>query len=245
MLLLLVYLLKAPHARCLSFFKSFIQNPLVKRTMMHLNLSFGSIALVLSFLFGSSLGLRPAINEVYRRNVIVAEREAKGQAQKRQICVNDTILQDFEGDAYDTLPFCSSFLGYPELTTTATVTTRTSEPFNLHSNHFLTIFSTTVILTTVVQSTVVATTAIMPSQTISVTETAGIIRRRQAAVTPRVTASSLMSAASAASTEDLNTSILGVISSVCACLSGIASSSVETVLVTSTSVCTFDQICQN
>ena len=101
--------------------------------MMHLNVSFGSICLLLSFLFGSSLGLRPAIDEVYGRNVVAAEREAKAQPQKRQVCVNDAILQDFENDSYDTYPFCSSLLGYPELTTTATVTARTSEPLDLRS----------------------------------------------------------------------------------------------------------------
>ena len=94
---------------------------------MHLNLSFGSIALVLSFLFGSSLGLRPAIDGVYRHNAVAAEREAKGQVEKRQICINDTILQDLENDAYDSYPFCSSLLGYHDLTTTGTVTRRTSE----------------------------------------------------------------------------------------------------------------------
>ena len=103
---------------------------------MHLKFSFGAVALILSFLLGSSLGLRPAVDEVYRRNVVAAEREAKGQAQKRQICVNDTILQNFEMDSYDTYPFCSSLLGYHELTTTATVNTRTSEPLNLHSVFF-------------------------------------------------------------------------------------------------------------
>ena len=103
---------------------------------MHLTLSFGYIALVLSFLFSSSLGLRPAIDEVYRRNVAAAQREAEEQAQKREICVKDTTLQDFEIDSYDTYPFCSSFLGYKELTTTATVTTRTSEPFDPHSIFF-------------------------------------------------------------------------------------------------------------
>ena len=103
---------------------------------MHLNLSLGYITLILAFLFGSSLGLRPTIDEVYRRHVLAAEREAGEQAQKRQICVNDTILQDYEADSYDTYPFCSSLLGYPELTTTGTVTTRTSEPLNLHSIFF-------------------------------------------------------------------------------------------------------------
>ena len=103
---------------------------------MHLNLSLGYITLVLFFLFGSSLGLRPAIDEVYRRHVVAAEREAEKQVQKRQICVNDTLLQDFEADPYDTYPFCSSFLGYPELTTTGTVATRTSEPLDLHSIFF-------------------------------------------------------------------------------------------------------------
>ncbi len=109
------------------------KNLLVKRTMMHLSFSFGSVALVLSFLFGSSLCLRPPVDEFYRRNVVAAEREAKGQSQKRQVCVNDTVLQDFEMDSYDTYPFCSALLGYQELTTTATVTTRTSEFLGLHS----------------------------------------------------------------------------------------------------------------
>ena len=103
---------------------------------MHLNFSLGYITLLLSFLFSSSLGLRPAIDEIYRRHVVAAERPAEEQAQKRQICVNDTILQDFEADSYDTYPLCSSLLGYPEVTTTDTVTTRTSEPLHLHSIFF-------------------------------------------------------------------------------------------------------------
>ena len=83
----------------------------------------------------------------------------------------------------------------------------------------------------------------MPSQTISVTETAGMIRRRQATVTPAVTASSLMSAMSAASTGDLNTTVLNAAYSVCSCLLRTATTGVETVFVTSTSVCTSNQIC--
>ena len=101
--------------------------------MMRLNFSLGSIALVLSFLLGSCLGLRPAVDEFYRRHVVAAEREAKVQAQKRQVCVNDTILQDFEADSYDTYPFCSSFLGIQGRTTTVTVSTRTSESLNLRN----------------------------------------------------------------------------------------------------------------
>ena len=226
------------------FFTSSIQNLLVKHTMMHLNLSLGYITLVLSFLFASSLGLRPAIDEVYRRHLLVAaERPAEEQAQKRQICVNDTLLQDFEADPYDTYPLCSSLLGYPELTTTGIVTTRTSEPLDLHSYLFLTFFSTIIVLTTVIQSTVVATTATIPSQTISVTETAGIIRKRQATTaTPLLTASSLISAVKATSTSDLEPSILSAVYSVCSCLPNIAKSEVETVFVTSTSVCTSLQI---
>ena len=100
---------------------------------MHLNLSIVSIALVLSFLFGYYLGLRPAIAEIYQRNVVAAEREVMEQPQKREICVNDEVLQDFEADLYDTLPICSSFLGLSELVTTATITTRTSETLDLHT----------------------------------------------------------------------------------------------------------------
>ena len=103
---------------------------------MHLKLSFGSIALVLSFFFGSSLGLRPAIAEVYQRNVVAAEREAKEQPQKREVCVNDYYLQDLELDSYDTYPFCRDFLGLPELITTVTKTTRTSATLALHTIFF-------------------------------------------------------------------------------------------------------------
>ena len=98
---------------------------------MRLHFPLGSIALILSFLLGSCLGLRPAVDEFYRRHVVAAEGEAKGQAQKRQICVNDTILQDFEADSYDSYPLCSAYLGIKELTTTATVLTRTSEALDL------------------------------------------------------------------------------------------------------------------
>ena len=103
--------------------------------MMHHTFSLGSTALVLSFLLGSCLGLRPAVDDILRRYAVAAERAvewgAKGQAQKRQVCVNDTILQDFEEDSYDTYPFCSTYLGIQPRTTTATVTTRTSEPLDL------------------------------------------------------------------------------------------------------------------
>ena len=98
---------------------------------MRLNFSLGSIALILSFLLGSCLSLRPAVDEFYRRHVVAVEREAKGQAQKRQVCVNDTVLQDFQADSYDAYPFCSSYLGIKEQTTTATVLTRTSEALDL------------------------------------------------------------------------------------------------------------------
>ena len=101
--------------------------------MMNLNFSLGSMILVLSFLMGSCLGLRPAVDEFYRHHVVAAKGEAKGQAQKRQVCVNDTILQDFEADAYDTYPFCSSYLGIVDSTTTATVSTRTFEPLHLRT----------------------------------------------------------------------------------------------------------------
>lgn len=104
--------------------------------MMHLKLSFGSIALVLAFFFGSSLGLRPATAEIYQRNVVAAEEEAKEQPQKREVCVNDNLLQYIEGDSYDNYPFCRRFLGLPELITTATVTTRTSETLALRTIFF-------------------------------------------------------------------------------------------------------------
>ena len=100
---------------------------------MRLNFFLGSIALILSFLLGSCLGLRPAVDEFYRRHVVAAEGEAKGQAQKRQVCVNDTLLQDFEADPYDTYPLCSTLLGIQELTTTATRSTRTSEALDLRN----------------------------------------------------------------------------------------------------------------
>ena len=99
--------------------------------MMYPNFSLGSMTIILSFLMGSCLGLRPAVDEFYRRHVAAAEREAKGQIQKRQVCVNDTILQDFEADAYDTYPFCSTLLGIQDSTTTATVSIRTFEPLDL------------------------------------------------------------------------------------------------------------------
>ena len=102
--------------------------------MMRLNFSLGSIALILSFLLGSCLGLRPDVDEFYRRHVVAAEGAAKGQAQKRQVCVNDTLLQDFQADSYDAYPYCRSYLGIQELTTTATVLTRTSEALYQRNN---------------------------------------------------------------------------------------------------------------
>lgn len=101
--------------------------------MMHLNLSVGSMTLVLSFLMSSCLGLRPAVDEFYRRHMVAIKGAAKGQAQKRQVCVNDTLLQDFEADAYDSYPICSTLLGIKDSTTTATVSIRTSEPLDLQT----------------------------------------------------------------------------------------------------------------
>ena len=72
-----------------------------------------------------------------------------------------------------------------------------------------------------------------------------MIRKRQATATALATVSSLMSAASAASTGSLDPSILNVVSSACSCLPGIATPRVETVLITSTSVCTSNQICHS
>ena len=86
----------------------------------------------------------------------------------------------------------------------------------------------------------------MPTQTISVTETAGMIRRRQAIATPLLTASSLMSAASAASTVAPDPSVasfLRDVTSACSCYLKTATTEVETVFVTSTSVGTSNQIC--
>ena len=116
--------------------------------------------------------------------------------------------------------------------------------YGLSYARFLTVFSTTtVILTTIVKGTV-ATTATIPSQTISITETEGMMRRRQATATPLSTASSLMSAASAAaSTGGQNQTILNLVASACGCLIEGATTGVDTVTVTSTSVCTLDDIC--
>ena len=101
--------------------------------MMHPNLSLRSIILVLSFLIGSCLGLPPAVDELYQRHVVAAQGEAKWQAQKREVCVNDTLLQDLEADAYDVYPFCSTFLNIQASTTTTTVSTRTFEPLDLRT----------------------------------------------------------------------------------------------------------------
>ena len=71
-----------------------------------------------------------------------------------------------------------------------------------------------------------------------------MIRRRQATATPLSRASSLMSAASAAaSTGDRGQSALNEISSACSCLLRGATTGVDTVTVTSTSVCTLDHMC--
>ena len=96
--------------------------------MMPSLLSFWAIALLMSSLYSPAVGLRPAVNEVYRRNLFAAEREAERKLQKKDlICYDDQVLIDFQDDPDDSVPFCSSYLGIQDLTSTSMVTAKTSE----------------------------------------------------------------------------------------------------------------------
>lgn len=85
-------------------------------------------ALSVSLLCSPAVGLRPAINEIYRRDLFAAQREAETKLQKKDlICYGDAVLQAFQNGLDDTVPFCSSYLGITDLSSTSMVTAKTSE----------------------------------------------------------------------------------------------------------------------
>jgi hypothetical protein len=87
-----------------------------------------AIAPVVLLLCSPAVGLRPAINEIYRRDLFAAEREAETKLQKKDlICYEDAALQAFQNSPDDTVPFCSSYLGITDLSSTSMVTAKTSE----------------------------------------------------------------------------------------------------------------------
>lgn len=91
-------------------------------------LSFWAMVLLVSSLYSPTIGLRPAVNEVYRRNLFTAERGAERKLQKKDlICYEDQVLIDFQDDLDNSVPFCSSYLGIQDLTSTSMVTAKTSE----------------------------------------------------------------------------------------------------------------------
>ena len=96
--------------------------------MMPSLLSSWAIALILSALSGPAVGLRPAVNEIYKKNLYAAQKEAESKLQKKDlICYEDQVLIDFQDDPDDSVPFCSSYLGVSDLLSTSIVTAKTSE----------------------------------------------------------------------------------------------------------------------
>lgn len=80
---------------------------------MHSAASFGSIALVVYILCGAALSYRLPANEIFG-------------LQKRLACVEDDILLSLQQYSEDAVPFCSKYLTISVLTSTVSITARTS-----------------------------------------------------------------------------------------------------------------------
>ncbi|KAL2044810.1 hypothetical protein N7G274_002585 [Stereocaulon virgatum] len=180
-----------------------------------------AIGLVVSLLCSPAVGLRPAINEIYRRDLFAAEREAETKLQKKDlICYEDTALQAFQNSPDAAVPFCSSYLGITDLSSTSMVTAKTTT-FT---------FITSVIGTEGIPATV-------PSSTVSIIKTGSpMLRNRQAPqpVTPIATAASAIIASCTES--PLNATVISIASSACSCL--LLTTGVDEVLVTVTTTTT-------
>ena len=75
-----------------------------------------SIAFVVYVFSDLALSHRIPVNEVFRKEL-----------QKRDLtCVEDDALLSFQEYSEDTVPWCSAYLGIPVLTSTVSVTARTS-----------------------------------------------------------------------------------------------------------------------
>lgn len=91
---------------------------------MHSSSSFWAIGLVISCLSSFASGRAP-VDELFKRKRWEAKAEARTQLIKRdQICIDDDALIAFQNDLYDSVPFCSTYLGIPQATSTSTSTTR-------------------------------------------------------------------------------------------------------------------------
>ena len=73
------------------------------------------VALVIHFLFSSTLSYRLPVDEVFRR----------GLEKKDLVCVEDDVLLSFQEYAEDSVPFCSDYLSIGISTSTVPITGRT------------------------------------------------------------------------------------------------------------------------
>lgn len=81
--------------------------------MMRSAASFGSIVLVVYILCGAAFSHRLPASEIFG-------------LQKRLACVEDDILLSLQQYSEDAAPFCSSFVQVPVVTSTVSITARTS-----------------------------------------------------------------------------------------------------------------------
>lgn len=80
---------------------------------MHSTASFGSVVLVVYILCGAALSYRLPANEIFG-------------LEKRLVCVENDVLLSFQQYSEDAGPWCSSYLKIPVLTSTVSITARTS-----------------------------------------------------------------------------------------------------------------------
>ena len=76
----------------------------------------GSIALVVYILCGLALSHRLPVDEIFRKEL----------QRKDLVCTEDDTLLSFQEYSEDSAPFCSSYLSIPVLTSTVSITGRTS-----------------------------------------------------------------------------------------------------------------------
>ena len=91
-------------------------------TTMYSTRSFWVIALAITSQLALILGARLPVDEVYRREHLMA----KENLTKRDLqCVENDVLLSLQQYTDDSVPFCSSYIGIPQETSISTLTTKT------------------------------------------------------------------------------------------------------------------------
>ena len=129
--------------------------------------SLSSIAIITYIFCGAALSIRLPVDEVFRK------------VDKRLLCVEDPILLSFQFYPEVSDPFCYDYLGIPSLTSTVSLTSRTSAcpiPFLWHLIDWKHSSLTT---TTTVTTSVTVDVITVPTGTATITITAGPVQKRQ------------------------------------------------------------------